>query len=474
MVFNSQQFMLFFVVVYGLFLLTRNRVNTRNLILLIASYIFYGSWDWRFLSLIILSTIIDYWVGIQLGNTDPSDTRKRRSFMMISLIFNLGMLGIFKYFNFFVGSFVGLTTALGFNLDVSTLYIILPVGISFYTFQTLSYSIDIYRGNLEPSRNLITFATFVAFFPQLVAGPIERASNLLPQLNGKLSITPEKVHSALFLILWGYYKKVAIADNVAIYVNQVFGQQEAYTGLPILLAIIAFALQIYCDFSGYSDIARGVARLMGIELMVNFRLPYFALTPSDFWNRWHISLSSWLRDYLYIPLGGNRHGQWNTYRNMMLTMVLGGLWHGAAWNFVLWGAYHGTILILYRHFDRSDAYRHPMSGGYSRINIFIRWSVMIAITLYGWLLFRSNSLDQIIYMSTHLFVPGIEGIKWVIEIIPYILPLIIMQIAQSVSKDLLIFTKLRLGWQVCFSVILLLMLIIYGQHGSNEFIYFQF
>lgn len=466
--------MLFFVVVYGLFLLTRNRINTRNLILLIASYIFYGSWDWRFLSLIILSTVIDYWVGIQLGNTDPSNTRKRRAFIAISLIFNLGMLGIFKYFNFFVGSFVGLTTALGFNFDVSTLYIILPVGISFYTFQTLSYSIDVYRGNLEPTRNLLTFATFIAFFPQLVAGPIERASNLLPQLSGKLSITPEKVHSALFLILWGYYKKVAIADNMAIYVNRIFGQQEAYTGLPILLAIIAFTLQIYCDFSGYSDIARGVARLMGIELMVNFRLPYFALTPSDFWNRWHISLSSWLRDYLYIPLGGNRNGQWNTYRNMMLTMVLGGLWHGAAWNFVLWGAYHGAILILYRHFDRSDAYRNPLSGEYSRINIFIRWCLMISITLYGWLLFRSNSLDQIVYMSTHLFVPDIGGIKWVIEVLPYILPLIIMQIAQSISKDLLIFTKLRLGWQVCFSVILLLMLIIYGQHGSNEFIYFQF
>lgn len=471
MLFNSQQFMIFFIIVYLLFLLLKNHINTRNILLLISSYIFYGSWDWRFLFLIFLSTLVDYWIGIQLGKTDVSDLPKRKRLLAISVIFNLGMLGIFKYFNFFVASFSGLLAAFGFRSDIAILNIILPVGISFYTFQTLSYSIDVYRNQLKPSYNFITFATFVAFFPQLVAGPIERASNLLPQLSEKVRITPEKVHSALFLILWGYFKKVAIADHVAIYANTIFNDYEIYSGLSVFVGLLAFAIQIYCDFSAYSDIARGVARLMGFELMVNFRLPYFALSPSDFWNRWHISLSTWLRDYLYIPLGGNRQSVAKTYRNLILTMILGGLWHGAAWNFVLWGSFHGIVLALFRRFDKFDIHQLEQ---YSRLYLFFRWCMMLGIILYSWLLFRAESLDQIYQMTMQLFIPNVANITSLIEILIYASPLIVMQIAQAKSKDLLIFTKLNIHLQVLFSIVLLIWLIVYGQHGHSEFIYFQF
>lgn len=470
MVFNSLQFIVFFIVIYLLFLLARKSVNLRNIILLIGSYVFYGAWDWRFLFLIALSTFVDYFVGINLQNLDSSSKSKRRYLVLTSIVFNLGMLSLFKYFDFFTTSFSELFSSFGFHVDAVTLNIILPVGISFYTFQTLSYSIDIYRGQLEPTRNFITFATFVAFFPQLVAGPIERASNLLPQLSGKIHLTPAKIHSALFLILWGYFKKVAIADNVAQIANVVFEDYPINTEIPVFVGLLAFTIQIYCDFSGYSDIARGVARMMGIELIVNFRLPYFALSPSDFWERWHISLSTWLRDYVYIPLGGNRQSVGKTYRNLMLTMLLGGLWHGAAWNFVLWGAYHGSVLILYRVFDRST----QVDRRFPTFSVILRWCIMISITLYGWLLFRASSLEQIAAMSVQILNPTISSFGPLFRVFVYSMPLVIMQIAQAISRDLLIFTKLSLWFQVLLSALLIIFMVLYGFHGSSEFIYFQF
>jgi len=473
MIFNSQQFMVLFAITYVLFLLFRNNVNIRNGILLVASYIFYGSWNWHFLALILLSTGVDYYVGIKIDETSPTNPNRRKHFILISIIFNLGMLGIFKYYNFFAASLFDLFMSMGIYLDPITLDVILPVGISFYTFQTLSYSIDIYREKLKPTRNLLTFATFVAFFPQLVAGPIERASNLLPQLSAPIQLTPAKIHSALFLILWGYFKKVFIADKVAQYVNVAFSTTSVNTDVPVIVAIIAFSIQIYCDFSGYTDIARGIARLMGIELMVNFRLPYFALSPSDFWNRWHISLSTWLRDYLYIPLGGNKKGQWKTYRNLMITMLLGGLWHGAAWNFVLWGGYHGLLLILYRIIGKTSKMR-SVKKQLPTFSIVAQWFLMISFTLYGWLLFRAESVDQILVMTKQIFSSDIYDGTALLDVSIHALPLLIMQIAQVRSKDLLMMTKQKLWIQFTASIILLLLILIYGHHETTEFIYFQF
>ena len=296
--------------------------------LLVASYAFYGAWDWRFLGLIVLSTVVDYVVGMSLAAT--GDPRRRQFLVTASIVANLGILGLFKYAGFFAKSLVGLGASLGVEIPAFALDVVLPVGISFYTFQTLSYTIDIYRGTLKPTRRFLDFALFVAFFPQLVAGPIERASRLLPQVLQPRHVTWEKFGSGSWLILWGLFKKVVIADNLAFLVNAVYATDASPTGWQVVAGTVAFAWQIYCDFSGYSDIARGLARLMGFELMVNFNLPYAARSPADFWRRWHISLSTWLRDYLYIPLGGNQGGALRTYRNLGLTMLLGGLWHGAA------------------------------------------------------------------------------------------------------------------------------------------------
>src|SRR3972149_1993846 len=348
MLFNSSTFLIFFVVVYTLYLLLQKRLKAQNALLLVASYIFYASWDWRFLSLLLLSTTVDFFIAKAIGSTDdltPAGKARRKTLLACSILFNLGVLGFFKYFNFFSESFIGLLNLFSMKADLITLNIVLPLGISFYTFQEMGYTIDVYRKHMKPTHNPFNFALFVAFFPHLVAGPIQRAESLLLQLERPRRITIEQVNTGLFLILWGLFKKVVIADNVREVANLIFNNYTNYSGLDIVIGGLAFAVQIYGDFSGYSDIARGIARLMGFELMVNFRLPYFALNPTDFWQRWHISLSTWLRDYLYIPLGGNRKSNLITCRNLFLTMLLGGLWHGASWNFVIWGAYHGLIPI---------------------------------------------------------------------------------------------------------------------------------
>ncbi len=328
--------------------------------------------------------------------------------MSLSIAANLSILGFFKYFDFFADSFARLLSTFGMEADWPTLNIVLPVGISFYTFQTLSYTIDVYRRKLDPTKSFLDFALFVAFFPQLVAGPIVRASHLLPQILRPRRITSPEIDAGLFLILWGYFKKVVIADNVGLIANQVFGDYGQYQGIDIVIGTLAFAVQIYCDFSGYTDIARGLCKLMGFDLMLNFRLPYLADSPSDFWQRWHISLSSWLRDYLYIPLGGNRHGELATYRNLMITMLLGGLWHGAAWTFVIWGAYHGVLLCVYRAasdcrhiFAVQDSYSRGNSTVQSSIRA-LRISIMFGFTLLGWLIFRSESPQQILEMLVNV------------------------------------------------------------------------
>ena len=478
MLFNSITFFVFFAIVYSAYLLLQGRLRWQNLLLLVASYVFYGWWDWRFLSLIALSTLVDFWVGRALGRvSDETDAGRsqRKRLLWLSVIFNLGVLGFFKYFNFFVDSFTALLQTIGLQANTATLEIILPVGISFYTFQTMSYTIDVYRKELEPTTNFINFATFVAFFPQLVAGPIERASNLLPQIASPRRITPAQLDAGLYLIIWGLFKKMVIGDRMAILADRFFNNYLSYSGLDLLIGVLAFTFQIYCDFSAYSDIARGVARLMGFELMVNFRLPYFAVNPSDFWNRWHISLSTWLRDYLYIPLGGNRHGTFNTYRNLFLTMLLGGLWHGAAWNFVIWGAYHGIILILYRLFERNPAHADPWGGKHAYPVVALKMLFMFILTLIGWLIFRSSSVEQIIYMLTHISLqPSLRSQDFLGSFLIILWPLLLVQFAQYISRDLLIIPKFPAVARISIYALFIAAILIYGVRESTEFIYFQF
>lgn len=474
MLFNSYAFTIFFFpVFYILYLFSRRHLRKQNAILLVASYLFYGFWDWRFLSLILISTCVDFFVGKSLDATE--EPARRKWLVTVSVVSNLSMLGFFKYFHFFAGSLSELMINLGMEPDYPTLNIILPIGISFYTFQTLSYTIDVYRRKVSHTDNLLDFALFVAFFPQLVAGPIERAASLLPQIQKRRIITAGQIEAGVFLIIFGYFKKVVIADNVGIIADEIFNNYLEYDGLALLVGALAFAVQIYCDFSGYSDIARGLCKLLGIEIMVNFRLPYFALNPSDFWCRWHVSLSSWLRDYLYVSLGGNRCGTLKTYRNLMLTMLLGGLWHGAAWNFVIWGAYHGMILCIYRIFDRRPEHKNPRSGNYAYLRIYLKMGLMFALTLIGWVIFRSQSVGQMTYMLTHMGIDfSRDSLKIAYNLAFFVLPLALMELAQYRSGDLLIVAKQKTVIQGLVYGFMLVGIVVFGVRDSLEFIYFQF
>ena len=355
MIFNSVDFILFFPVVYLLYIGFSHK--KQNILLLIASYFFYGYWDYRFLSLLVLSTIIDYYasLGIEANRDNPT---KKKYFLYISIFSNLGILGFFKYFNFFVKSAVSAFGAFGINMHEPTLNIILPLGISFYTFQTMSYTIDVYRGDLKPARNFLDFALFVTYFPQLVAGPIERATNLLPQITNERKITFENLKQGAFLVLFGFFKKVYIADNMATIVDPFFLSGDSLvtrTGAEAFLGATAFVFQIYGDFSGYSDIARGISKFLGIELIRNFNHPLFSQNINDFWRRWHISFMNWLRDYVYVPLGGKNDSEFRQHINSLIVFLLSGLWHGANWTFVLWGFFWGVVTSIYRIFRKITA-----------------------------------------------------------------------------------------------------------------------
>lgn len=341
MLFNSFQFALFFLPVFAIYALLGHRWQNR--FLLVVSYVFYGSWDWRFLSLILLSTVIDFCCGLALADWQSP---RRKLYLYVTLGANLGLLGAFKYYDFFAREAADLLAVFGVSVDPFTLFLVLPVGISFYTFQTLSYTLDVYLGKIRPTRDFVDFALFVAFFPQLVAGPIEKSHNFLPQIERPRTIRLESCWIGSWLIFWGLFKKVVVADNLAPMVDSVFRGDADPSGLHYLVGAYAFAWQIYCDFSGYTDIARGLAMWMGFELMLNFRMPYLATNLSDFWRRWHISLSSWFKEYLYVPLGGNRRGTPRLLLNLMIVFLVSGLWHGAATNFVAWGALHGLGLVL--------------------------------------------------------------------------------------------------------------------------------
>ncbi|HHM21653.1 MAG TPA: MBOAT family protein, partial [Bacteroidetes bacterium] len=407
MVFNSLTFLVFAALFIPIYFWLKGRA--RLLWALAGSYVFYGWWDWRFLSLIIISTLVDFVLGAAMDKEE--NEKKRKRLLLMSMVLNLGILGFFKYFNFFVNSFVQLLQSLGLEPSVHTLHIILPVGISFYTFQSMSYTIDIYRRQLKPEPDLVKFATFVAFWPQLVAGPIVRASDFLPQFQKDHDFRWDRFTSGSAQVLWGFFKKVAVADSIAPIVDQIWAEPMSFTSVNMWLAVFFYSFQIYCDFSGYSDIAIGFARMLGFDFPENFRTPYFAKNFSEFWRRWHISLSGWLRDYLYISLGGNRHGKWNTYRNNMLTMLLGGLWHGANWTFVFWGFLHGLYLIgqrfLARPFGRfMDVLYFPkiLKAG---VNV----SIVYGLTCFAWIFFRSpdfNTATNVISIMA-----GFEGFDYV-------------------------------------------------------------
>ncbi|MBU62576.1 MAG: membrane-bound O-acyltransferase family protein [Opitutae bacterium] len=406
MLFNSFDFLLFLPLTLCFYYLLRHR--SRNTFLLVASYVFYGSWDWRFLGLLLLSTVVDFYCGKAIASARGS---ARKKFMFLSLCTNLSILGLFKYYGFFVDSFRDFISVLGGNWsDSTTLNIVLPVGISFYTFQTLSYTIDVYRGRLKPCKNQIDFALFVAYFPQLVAGPIERAKRLLPQIEKQRAFDWQIFRKGFSLALVGLFKKVVIGDCISgYYADQVFAANATHDGGFLFFGLCMFALQIYADFSGYSDIARGVSRMFGIELMVNFRQPYFSRSITEFWRRWHISLSSWLKDYLYVPLGGNRQSALKTYRNLMITMLIGGLWHGASWKFVVWGGLHGLYLVCHKHFlsGRELEWELRPSTQSEWLQALPRILATNFLVLLAWLFFRAESfgvaIDFLAIIATAIF-----------------------------------------------------------------------
>ena len=484
MLFNSIEFAIFLPIVFILYWFFANKnLKLQNLLLLSASYFFYAWWDWRFLSLIVFSSTIDYIVGLKLLTTTNESKRK---FLLLSSIFvNIGFLGFFKYFNFFSESFAQAFTLLGQPFDVSRLNIILPVGISFYTFQTLSYSIDVYRRKMEPTKDIIAFFSFVSFFPQLVAGPIERATNLLPQFYKKRNFEYLKAVDGLKQILWGLFKKVVIADNCAIVVNDIFANYTSYSGSTLILGAIFFAFQIYGDFSGYSDIAIGTARLFGFNLMQNFAFPYFSRDIAEFWRRWHISLSTWFRDYLYIPLGGSRGSMNKKIRNIFIIFIVSGFWHGANWTFIIWGAlnaiYFLPLLFLSRNRDNLNI---AGEGGVlpsirEVVNIFLTFF----LTVFAWIFFRAESVTHAfsfikqIFNNLYFEIPNILSIGKFHLFLTCVLILIFTTIEWLGREGQYAIEKYSSNWnrsvKWMFYYIILLAIFIYNKN-QQEFIYFQF
>jgi len=475
MVFNSLQFVWFFLIVYAVYRAlpaiasVRTAHRAQNWLLLIASYYFYAAWDYRFLALLAASTLVDYSCGLLLGRM--TDQRRRRIVLWTSIGFNLTMLGFFKYFNFFADNLQSLFAAIGWQLDFVTVRILLPIGISFYTFVTMSYVIDVYRRQIEPTRNLVDFAVFVAYFPHLFAGPILRATALLPQIAKPRHISRDQMRDGLWLIAWGFFQKIFVADNLAPLSSLVFSPDAHLTGVNVLLGTYAFAFQIYGDFAGYSNIARGTSKLMGIELIENFRFPYLVVTPQAFWRNWHISLSTWLRDYLYISLGGNRGSRSKTRRNLLVTMLLGGLWHGAAWTFVLWGLYQAGLLIVYRQFERAIEGLHG-------VRRFAAWLVMFHLTCYGWLIFRAPSLGKLAGLMRSLvfdFAPTTINVTGLlVPLLLYVTPLLVVHLVEARADDVLVVPRLRTVVRYSIYAATLYLILLFGNFGGSDFIYFQF
>ena len=476
MPFNSFAFAIFLPAVFCLYwLLQRKSLLLQNFLILSASYLFYGWWDWRFLSLIFVSSAVDYIVGIQMFRARAAGGRK--ALLGLSLAVNLGLLGFFKYYNFFIDSFIELLTSLNIQASPHTLQIILPVGISFYTFQTLSYTIDIYRGKIEPTRNILAFFAFVSFFPQLVAGPIERARRLLPQFLKERQFEMTRARDGLRQILWGLFKKVVIADNLAPYVEKVFSQYETMGTAAIVLGALYFAVQIYCDFSGYSDIAIGTGRLFGFDLMRNFAYPYFSRDVGEFWRRWHISLSTWFRDYVFIPLGGSRVISKSRHMaNVMVTFTVSGLWHGASWTFVCWGFLHGLYYLPLVIFDRRSRHDDIVAAGryVPRLKEAFGIMVTLGLVLLAWIFFRADSVTDAFEIISRLRFVGLFDIADLSGGLPYVIGIFLVEWIQRHKQHPLQieFMPAALRWAVYY--LLIIVIFIEGYTGHAPFIYFQF
>ncbi len=489
MLFNAYIFWIFFAGVLGLYCVLAHRWQNR--FLLLASYLFYAGWDYRFLSLMAISTIVDYAAGQRIESSSDQGSQKR--WLILSMVTNLGLLGFFKYFNFFIDSASGFLTTLGLSAPEWHLRIILPVGISFYTFQTMSYTIDIYRGRLKPARNFWDFALFVSFFPQLVAGPIERASNLLPQIERPRTLTWNDWCEGAVLILVGLFKKVAIADMLAPLADRAFDNPGTCSSWTLLLGLYFFSIQIYADFSGYSDIARGLAQMLGFRLMENFQQPYFSANITEFWRRWHISLSSWLRDYLYIPLGGNRGGPGKARRNLFLTMFLGGLWHGASWTFVFWGTLHGLYLAVHKLMlgDRKPP-EAPLKKGFRNLAGYaLKATAVFHMVALTWIFFRArdfgNAFDYlkgILSFRTHKFIEAHKAVfgaaqrydadEWGTAIWLLATLMIFIDVPQYVTRKHTALLRWPFAFKVAAFVILSVWIIMARRADYVPFIYFQF
>lgn len=487
MLFNSIDFAIFLPIVFILYwFVTNKNLKLQNLLIVAASYLFYGWWDWRFLSLILFSTLVDYSIG--LGLLKQENQTKRKILLWTSILVNLGFLGFFKYYNFFLDNFVSAFSFFGTEISANSLNVILPVGISFYTFQTLSYSIDVYKRKLEPTKDFIAFSAFVSFFPQLVAGPIERATNLLPQFYKKRKFDYSNAVDGMRQILWGLFKKIVIADNCAEYANIIFNNSADYSGSSLLLGAIFFTFQIYGDFSGYSDIAIGTSRLFGFKLMQNFAFPYFSRDIAEFWRRWHISLSTWFRDYLYIPLGGSRGGTWMKVRNTFIIFIVSGFWHGANWTFIVWGALNAVYFLplLLTKNNRSNLDIVAQGKYLPSIKEFLLMSLTFGLSVLTWIFFRAENVGHAFAYISDIFTTSLFSMPYVIEsstglpILPKVLLLLLfifILIEWFGREGQYAIEKLGLKWRkpIRYAFYYLLIIAIFWFGGKEQqFIYFQF
>ena len=483
MTFNSLAFAIFLPIVFILYWFVFKNLKKQTVLILVASYIFYGLWDWRFLFLILASTAVDYLVGIAIFNNKDYD-RKRKLFLWLSVIFNVGLLGFFKYYNFFADSFVDMVGLFGYDIKSTwTLNIILPVGISFYTFQTMSYSLDVYYKRLEPTKDFLLFATYVAFFPQLVAGPIERASNLLPQIAQKRVFKYEQASEGLKLILWGLFKKMVIADGLAPMVDDIFNNYGTYPASTLILGVTLFSFQVYGDFSGYSDIAIGTSKLLGIELMSNFKFPNFSRNVAEYWQRWHVSLSTWFRHYVYIPLGGSRVSKLKSIRNICIIFLVSGFWHGANWTFIFWGGFHALAYIPVFLMNRNTIYKDSVVGENTLFPTFKELGQLIltfGIVTFSRIFFRSNSITDSFAFIKRLFTD--------FEFAPYHHPMGYRMVDYFVLIFFFVLYEYRMRKDerspfkfknryvrfVAYTVVVFLIFLFYDDMVDRSFIYFQF
>lgn len=483
MLFHSIDFAIFLPVVFILYWFVFNTsLRIQNLLIVAASFLFYGWWDWRFLSLVVFSTVLDYSLALAI---DKQQNKTRRKLMLyVSLIVNLGFLGFFKYYNFFLDNFISAFSFFGHDISANSLNIILPVGISFYTFQTLSYTIDVYRKKLEPTRDIISFAAFVSFFPQLVAGPIERATNLLPQFYTKRYFDHDKAMDGMRQMLWGLFKKIVIADNCAEFANQIFNNSGSYSGSTLILGAVFFTFQIYCDFSGYSDIAIGTSRLFGFNLMQNFNFPYFSRDIAEFWRRWHISLSTWFRDYLYIPLGGSKGGTWMKVRNTFIIFIVSGFWHGANWTFIAWGALNAIYFLplLLTNTNRLNMATVAEGKLFPSVREFLMMFITFTLTVLAWIFFRANDIGHAwsyiseIFSASLLTIPSFPGMDRALVILVILIMFMLMEWRgrenQYAVETFGLSRKRPVKYALYYGIVLLIVL--YGNFNENQFIYFQF